>query len=222
MIEQTQASCPEYRPLYNNSEIAKSSTKDDVYDNNNDLEISSLSNSSSKRWKRLCRATGVKVWDNDIPEVVDNDESPFDIMFNKEWDNRYKLIGKIKELDIPYSEKLYKRILFLNEAVEEEYPNEKLITVNSIEGFLKFLDIYKELRYPEITITPNGNIRIQWQDTSRQHMGIEFISESEIKYVIFVPDPKIHAKTARMAGKVSINSFKLVVKPFQLMEFFSL
>ena len=142
-------------------------------------------------------------------------ESPFDSLFDAEQRKRKKLIEEIKKLRFAYAQRLHKRIKLLAEEAEEEYPYEELLSVTSLEGFLKFIR-QNSFKYPDATISPNGHIRIQWQQDKDHHLAIEFISDTEAKIVVFAPDPVHPHKVARASIRSSIDGVINVIDPFAL------
>ena len=76
----------------------------------------------------------------------------------------------------------------------------------------------ESLKYPDTSITIEGNIRIQWQQNKNHHLAIEFISDTEAKFVLFAPDPKLPVKTARISGKVSIYSIVITIEPYNALK----
>ena len=145
-------------------------------------------------------------------------DRPFEVLLESDLKTRKRLMEEVKTLPLSYAERLYKRICYLNEVTEEEYPSEELISTQSLEGFIKFIKSPVHFKYPDITITPDGNIRIQWQQDKNHHLAVEFISHTEAKYVVFSPDPVHPVKTARISGKVSIDSVIIAIQPFKALE----
>jgi len=73
-------------------------------------------------------------------------------------------------------------------------------------------------KYPDTTITPDGNIRIQWQQDKNHHLAIEFILENMLKFVVFSPDPSHSMKIARITVLVTIDSFIIAIEPYKALE----
>ncbi len=155
---------------------------------------------------------GLVVWTKSSVELPDT-VSPFDILSDSEQEKRRSLIEEIKEIPRSYAQKLYRRIQLLNESAEEEYPYEELLSPKSLEGFLKFMKRKEPFKYPDTTITPDGNIRIQWQQDQNHHLAIEFISDTEAKVVVFAPDPAHPMKVARASFRLSRDSVIDAIAP---------
>lgn len=134
--------------------------------------------------------------------------TPFGQLFDWEDEKRMDLIEGVRKSSLPYTDKIYHRLNKLIEASEEEYPNSKLTSIDSLYGFIKFLKEFEKLniQYPDITLTLLGNIRIQWQRDRVHYLSVEFISNQEVKIVLFSPDSKIIGKISRISAKMPIVS----------------
>ena len=145
--------------------------------------------------------------------------TPFGQLVYLEAEKRKDLIEKVKYIPLPYAEKIYHRLNVLIEASEEEYPNTRLTSVDSLYGFIKFLKEFGKmnLQYPDITLTPLGNIRIQWQRDKEHYLSVEFISNQEVKIVVFTPDRKIVGKISRISAKMPIVSIFDNLQPYKVL-----
>jgi hypothetical protein len=145
---------------------------------------------------------------NLFPNPFTDPLTPFEQLSTLEEDEREKLLEKIKSFSLTYAKRIFDRLKDLDSASKEEYPNTKLISVESIFGFKKFLEQFAKFnfKYPDITLTPLGNIRIQWQTSKVNYLSIEFISNQESKIVLFTPDQNIVGKIIRLAVKTPIVS----------------
>jgi len=145
--------------------------------------------------------------------------TPFEQLFIFESDQRKHLIENVKNIPHPYAEKIYYRLKNLEKASEEEYPNTKLISVDSLYGFKNFLDEFERLnlKYPDVTVTPLGSIRIQWQNNKDYYLSVEFTSNQEVKIVLFTPDSNIKGKIIRLAVKMPIVSTFDNLQPYKVL-----
>ncbi|MBA3965641.1 MAG: hypothetical protein H0X47_07685 [Nitrospirales bacterium] len=147
------------------------------------------------------------------------DNTPFEQLIDIEDKERKDLIEGARRSSLPYAEKIYHRLNILTEASEEEYPNTDLISVDSLYGFLKLFKEFEKLnfKYPEITLTPLGNIRIQWQGDKEHYLSVEFISNQEVKIVLFTPDNKVIGKISRISAKMPIVSIFENLQPYRVL-----
>jgi hypothetical protein len=100
---------------------------------------------------------------------------------------RLELIETFKDSSLPHSKKIYKRLCVLNELTEESYPDDELISVTSLKGLRKFLTVVTTYEYPDITITPEGNISLHWtndREEKKMSMSIVIVSEHKFKGVV--------------------------------------
>jgi len=166
---------------------------------------------------KITTSWGAFAWIGPVVELPTT-ISPFDLLYCSEHKKRNKLIEEVKALPRLYAERLYRRIKLLSEVAVDEYPNEEMLSANSLEGFLKFIKRQEPFKYPDTTMTPNGNLRIQWQQDENHHLAIEFISDIEAKIVIFAPDPVHPTKAARASFRLSIDSIINAIAPFGVLE----
>lgn len=145
--------------------------------------------------------------------------TPFEQLFIFESDQRKHSIENVKNIPHPYAEKVYHRLKNLEKASEEEYPNTQLISVDSLYGFKKFLNEFERLnlKYPDVTLTPLGNIRMQWQKNKDYYLSVEFTSNQEVKIVLFTPDSNIKGKIIRLAVKMPIVSTFDNLQPYKVL-----
>ncbi len=123
------------------------------------------------------------------------------------------LIEEIRKTKtIPYSEQIADRLYQLNEDVLEEYPENDLILPDSLSDYYRFLKINTNLSFPSISITSNGNIWVQWEQTVNHHFSIEFEGQGEVVFVAFAPDRYIPSKTNRASGIGTIYSVKDLIE----------
>jgi hypothetical protein len=139
----------------------------------------------------------------------------FDRLSRMEEDQRAALRDSLASLSHPWAGRIAHRISALLEATREEHPDQPLISVPSLQGFLRFLQEAGNLRYPDTTISPQGNIRAEWKVSNERHLAIEFTSATETRFAVVGPDPKILNKTAKVAGVVSRNGILKTLEPYR-------
>lgn len=132
------------------------------------------------------------------------------------------LIYEIKRyLPVDYIDRLITRLLFLRDASLEEYPQQQPISYSSIYDFIKYLYNSPKLSYPNVVLTPSGNIRAQWRKASNRHFAVEFLGDGNARFVVFAPDPKVPSKTTRVSGLTSIDSLMEIVSPYKVVNWAS-
>ena len=106
-------------------------------------------------------------------------------------DDINKIISKIKESKIiNNNESIAKRLIELYNDIEEEDFDISNGCLSSLQSFYYFLTNYNILNYPIITLTPNNDIYISFED-NKDNINILFLSNNNIHF----------------SGKVNTNNF---------------
>lgn len=182
------------------------------------------------QFKVILPSQWISAFSNNSPETIERDvdwifesPTPFDQFLSVENNERRFLIQNVKNPEISHANRIFDRLVFLESATEDEYPYTELISVDSLNGFLNFLKEFKNLnlKYPDITITPDGNIHSQWQEGKECYLSIEFVSPQEVKVVVFTPDSMVMGKITRIAAKMSILSIFENLSPYNILTWIS-
>jgi hypothetical protein len=144
--------------------------------------------------------------------------SAFERLLLIEERSRAELRDAIANVTHPWAARLARRLDALFEATRESYPDEPLVSVASLRGFLRFLELEPRLRYPDITISPQGNLWAEWRAGRERHLAIEFLPAGEAKFAIFAPDPMQPMRIARIAGRLSLPAVFWALEPYQVQE----
>ena len=103
---------------------------------------------------------------------------------------------------------LIDRLAYLEEVSEEEYPEQKLISEGSLRFFLHFiqwLTRFRSFDYPDVVLTPEGNIRALWKPTKNRYFALEFLEDGVVRFVAFYPGAKVPSKTTRISGITTVD-----------------
>jgi hypothetical protein len=119
---------------------------------------------------------------------------------------------------IRFAKRIAARLDYLLEVSREEQPEQAPPAVTSLAGFLAFLSKNPGLAYPDIVLTPDGNVRAQWRRGPRQHFAVEFREDEDVRFVIFAPDPKHPYKTARVSGSATVDSVMGQAQYYQVLD----
>ena len=126
-----------------------------------------------------------------------------------------ELVTYIEKLpSIPFAGRLAARIRYLAEISREEYPDQAPTAVPSLMGLITLLEITLGLAYPDVVLTPQGNIRAQWRLDRNRYFALEFLEGEEVHFVVFAPDPKHPYKTLRASGLATVDSVLELVRPY--------
>lgn len=117
-----------------------------------------------------------------------------------------QLIRRIRiDNSIPYQERMYNRLLSLFYDAKEDDPASIGIAIESLRNFYNFLQLHTNLKYPTISLTPDYNIYASWR-SGRNLFSVHFLSNSDVRFVIFKPNKKHAERQVRISGKTT-NDF---------------
>lgn len=129
------------------------------------------------------------------------------------------LIGQVKtSANICSAGKLGNRLEVLFEAAKEENPDKVMFSSASLRNFVAFLQSESHLKYPDVVVSPSGNIRAQWSAARNKHFAAEFLPNEDVRFVLFTPHPD---RTVRMSGIASINALMETVQPHGVLSWAS-
>ena len=119
---------------------------------------------------------------------------------------------------IGFAERIAARLGYLLEISREEQPWQAPPAAASLDSFLAFLSKNLELAYPDVVLTPDGNVRAQWKRGSSLHFALEFLEDENVCFVIFAPDPKHPYKTVRVSGEATVDSVMEIAVPYKVLH----
>ena len=117
---------------------------------------------------------------------------------------------------ISYSERIASRLFQLNDDVLEDYPEDDLISPDSLLDYYFFLKANNSLTFPAIGVTPDGNIWIQWESSFNHHFSVEFNGQGDVIFVVFAPDRYVPSKINRVSGKSTVESLMEQVQNYNV------
>jgi hypothetical protein len=113
------------------------------------------------------------------------------------------LIGLLQDsADIRCGEKMARRVRALRQMAIED--GDKEMGADSLRSFLEFFTLNPSLKYPEISLTPDGDIYARWKGPQKMLLSIHFLPESRVRYVLFAPDHRRPALINRASGTDSV------------------
>ncbi|HLO00635.1 MAG TPA: hypothetical protein VK208_19405 [Pyrinomonadaceae bacterium] len=121
-------------------------------------------------------------------------------------------------LTVKYTAKLTARLIELQRAVQEEEPDARGITSNSLQHFIEFLKAYPKLKYPTISITPERNIYASWKAGSDRLFSVHFLHDANIRFVVFRPNDRHPGKTVRLSGAATLDVLMNIVEPLGVLS----
>jgi hypothetical protein len=115
-----------------------------------------------------------------------------------------------------YREHLARRLEFLMEAIEDEGETWKEDSPESLRNMLLFLHRVPGFRYPTVTVTPSMTFRAQWTPDRSRHLGLDFLPNGQVRFVVFCPDPRHPGRVERVSGISSWESVLEKVEPYKV------
>ena len=95
--------------------------------------------------------------------------------------------------------------------------DELTINVDSEQDFWDFIRSTCYLRRAALALMNNGNIRAVWKAEDSSHLGIPFLGDGEVQYVIF-RRRSYGRKVSRVAGIDTLSGIKNQIAAFDLIS----
>ena len=112
-------------------------------------------------------------------------------------------------------DRIANRIEVLEEARLEELDYGDLpLSSKSLEAFVSFLDREPDLKYPILTLNPDGHVFAEWEAAPNRYFAVEFLAANDdVRFVIFSPNPRHHDKRMRLSGSATVDTLMIVAEP---------
>lgn len=127
-----------------------------------------------------------------------------------------KIISKFRLLEVPYCETLALRLSELFDDSKEEFPYGPGIRLSSLRNFYNFLKMNKTLKRPAVSLSPDFNIYASWKGSDSEVFSAHFVSDTDVRYVVLVPNEKYPEKQRLGSGTTtyddvmnSLSSYKI-------------
>ena len=85
----------------------------------------------------------------------------------------------------------------------------------SERGFWNFVSGMPHLRKGDVVLMDNGNLRAVWKDEKGTHLGLQFLGEGVVQYVIFKRRNRSR-QISRVTGRDTLEGFKFQIDAYQL------
>ena len=163
-------------------------------------------------------ATMALVW-FDVPTLAfDDTEDVFSAVDAQS--DRHQRIEKIvqhirKALALEDRDRIANRIEVLEEARLEELDNGDLpLSPKSLEAFVSFLRREPGLKYPILTLSPDGFVFAEWEAAPNRYFAVEFLGTNDVvRFVIFSPNPRHPDKRVSLSGSATVDTLMIVAEP---------
>lgn len=85
----------------------------------------------------------------------------------------------------------------------------------SLKDCRLFLGASPVIKKPSVYVIDNGNLRAVWRDAEGAQLGLQFLGEGEVQFVIFARRTEA-PRIARSAGRDSVAGIRKQIASFEL------
>ncbi len=89
------------------------------------------------------------------------------------------------------------------------------INIDSERDFWSFVMSIPASQKASLVLLDNGNLRAIWKDSAKNHVGIQFLGNGKVQYVIFKRRPGA-ADVSRVADIETLEGVKAKIRAFDL------
>jgi len=135
-----------------------------------------------------------------------------------------QLIFQIRRsTSIPNNAHLANRLTTLFHDEKEEDSDSSGITVESLRNFYFFLllTLRANLKYPAISLTPDNDIYISWRNGQNQVFSVHFLTNGDVRFVIFKPNDRHPERTTRLSGTTTTDTLIETVDSYGVWDWIS-
>lgn len=126
--------------------------------------------------------------------------------WKQEGEMGYLLARLQNSREIRYGERIVRRIRALRQMVRDDENEDIDISSDSLRSFFEFMSLHPKLNYPDISLTPDGDIYARWKGCGRSLFSVHFLPQSRVRYVVFAPDRKRPDLMDRASGTSSVDT----------------
>ncbi len=105
-----------------------------------------------------------------------------------------------KTLSWQYSKQLVSRLQEILVALNDDSESDSSISIASLEGFFNFARQNLDLAFPQIALTPDGNIYARWKVDRQRLFSAQFLPKGDVRFVVFRPNSLHQNMTVRFSG----------------------
>ena len=139
-------------------------------------------------------------------------------LLNYEENQIQELILRIKISSSISCKELANRLLVLFDDAKEE---EASIAIGSLRDFYSFFRLYTNLKCPTISLTPEYNIYASWKADRDRVFSVHFLSNGDVRYVIFKPNDRHPERQIRVSGTATIDILQETVASYGVWDWIS-
>jgi len=154
---------------------------------------------------------------SEVNYVSDNTEPLENSYINTLNNAKFILPNRIRE-------KVIDRIEYIYQICKSD-PHEVEISLLSLKYFLNFIDNIniKDIKYPSIAKSYDGNLYIEWREQKRYLIGFEFFKNGEIGYtIILTTDPNEEYSRLNIIGRSKLIDVLKIIESNQIKDLVSI
>jgi len=125
----------------------------------------------------------------------------------------------ILQLTLSNYEIFANRIFILNKYAKEDDPTVPGIEVGSLKNFYKFLKLYKNIKCPSMSLTPDHTIYASWKEKTLL-LSMNFLSDGNINFVIFQTNDIHPERKNRLSGTATSDTLNSIIASEILITFY--
>lgn len=118
---------------------------------------------------------------------------------------------------ISHQESLANQLITLFNFAKEERPTRPGISVNSLSSFYEFLKLNKNIRTPNLSLSPDRNIYASWR-VEKRVFSAHFLPEGDIRFVLFKPNKRHPKRKIRVTGIATSDTLMEIIAPENLSD----
>jgi len=145
-----------------------------------------------------------------------NDPSTQPELLSTQDDQVQALIHQIrKSYIISNHENIANKLLALFNIAKEENPTCLGIAVDSLSNFYDFLRLYKNIKIPTLSLSPDYNIYASWR-SKEQLFSAHFLPNGEVHFVLFKANKRHPKSKIRIMGTATNDTLMEITAPESL------
>lgn len=129
----------------------------------------------------------------------------------------HRQIASLRSKGLQHGEKLASRLEVLLEAYKEDY-EDRVLSADSLHGFIDFLGGASSWKCPVLTATPSGEVYAQWKQDRGHLLSLLFLPTCEVKFAVFSPNPRHLERTTPITGLTTVDALAETITPLGVLE----
>lgn len=163
-------------------------------------DIEKTASRGAKIFKMLSKGEGSNP---SRPESPSNLFSEYIKIMSTSWTcsvEQHRLISTFRDLRVTHADNLVARLEYLWAASIEDQPTNCVISSASLRHFRNFVESHPMVSYPDVTITPGGEVYAQWRGQGKNLFALQFLTPPDVRFLVFVPNADHPEKITRVSG----------------------